>query len=171
MPIDPANTLYYRRARFTTRLPLDRLYGLSHYWIWEVAAGRWRIGLTKFATRMLGDLVEHDFSVGPGAALAVGQSIGTVEGFKAVAEVYCVAAGEFVGGNAALNDDPTLLDTDPYDRGWLYEVNGRPDAAAVDAQGYTRHLDTLIDRLLAQSQENNSQENRGDGTCNTPDIS
>jgi len=166
MPIDPAKTIYYRRARFTTRLPLDRRYGASHYWMREVAAGRWQIGLTKFATRMLGDLVEHDFSIAPGASLAVGQPIGTVEGFKAVAELYSVASGEFAGGNPALNDDPTLLDSDPYDRGWLYEIQGQPDPAAVDAQGYTRLLDTIIDRLLAQS-----QHSAGDDTCFTPDAS
>ncbi len=166
MPIDPPHTLYYRRARFATRLPLDRLYGPSHFWMREVAAGRWRIGMTKFATRMLGDLVEHDFSVGPGAALAVGQSIGTVEGFKAVSELYSVAAGEFVAGNPALNDDPTLLDTDPYDRGWLYEVRGQPDPRAVDAPAYAELLNTIIDRLLAQS-----QHSAGDDTCFTPDIS
>ena len=140
MPIDPANTVYYQRARFTTRLPIDRRYTASHFWLLEVAKGHWRIGFTKFATRMLGDLVEEDFSIGINKPVALGQSIGVVEGFKAVAEVYCVATGVFAGRNAALNQDPTLVDLDPYDRGWLYEVHGESDPNAIDARGYAALL-------------------------------
>jgi glycine cleavage system H protein len=166
MPIDPANTIYYRRARFTTRLPVDRQYVASHFWLLEVAPGCWRVGLTKFATRMLGDLVEYDFSIAVGEAVRLGQPIGSVEGFKAVAELYCVASGTFAGGNPALNQDPTLVDADPYDRGWLYEVHGQSDPVAMGASGYVELLDSIIDRLLEQS-----NQHQGDDTCFRPDIS
>lgn len=166
MPIDPINTLVYRRARFATRLPLDRRYSASHFWLLEVAPSRWRIGFTKFATRMLGDLVEYDFSLTGGDTISLGQSIGSVEGFKAVADLYGVASGVFAGGNAALCDDPTLVDSDPYDRGWLYEVSGAPDPRAVDVHGYAAHLDSIIDQLLRKS-----GSPRGDDTCFTQDMS
>ena len=81
---------------------------------------------------MLGDLVEYNFSLVAGDAMTLGQSIGSVEGFKAPG-LYGVASGALAGGNAALDEDPTLVDTDPYDRGWLYEVRGQPDPGAVNA--------------------------------------
>ena len=57
-------SLYYRRSRFTTRLPRDRRYSPAHYWLFEESPGIWRVGLTKFATRMLGDIVEFELTCG-----------------------------------------------------------------------------------------------------------
>ena len=68
--------LAYKRTRFGTRLPLDLLYTRSHYWLAEVQPGVWRIGFTKFATRMLGDIVEYSFDPEPGQTVAIGAKIG-----------------------------------------------------------------------------------------------
>ena len=144
--------LPYKRSRFQTRLPLQRRYTAGHFWLSEREPGLWRVGLTRFATRMLGDLVEHDFESKPGDAVQVGQVIGWVEGFKAVTDLYCVAAGQFVGGNSDLIDDLALIDSDPYHRGWLYEVRGQPDPASVDVHGYTGILDAAIDQIQGQTQ-------------------
>jgi len=73
-------------------------------------AGVWQVGFAKFAARMLGEMVEYEFSVAAGAPVEVGQSIGWVEGFKAVSDLYSVAAGEFLGSNPALAQDITLVD-------------------------------------------------------------
>ncbi len=59
------------------------------------AVGLWRVGFTKFATRMLGDFVEHAFEPKVGDPVTVGQTIGWVEGFKALTDLYCVADGTF----------------------------------------------------------------------------
>ncbi|MBI2150197.1 MAG: glycine cleavage system protein H [Acidobacteria bacterium] len=138
----------YKRSRFSTRLPAGRRYTAGHYWLAEEQRGIWRIGFTKFATRMLGDLVEYAFSVNVGAAVIVGQEIGTIEGFKAVTALYSVAEGEFLGIGEALESDVTAVESDPYGRGWLYRVKGRPDPASVDVQGYIAILDATIDRML-----------------------
>jgi glycine cleavage system H protein len=156
MPIDPQQTVYYKRARFTTRLPLSHRYDRSHFWLAEETPDVWRIGLTKFATRMLGDLVEWRFEMAVGDSVAVGQTIGWIEGFKAVSDIYCVAAGEFAGPNPELEQDPTLLDRDPYDRGWLYRVRGRPAESSMAVSGYIEHLDATIDRMLQDSQQEKS---------------
>ena len=153
MPIDPQQTVYFKRARFTTRLPLTHRYDRSHFWLAEEAPDVWRVGLTKFATRMLGDLVEWRFDMGLGDSVTVGQTIGWIEGFKAVSDIYCVAAGEFAGPNPELEQDPTLLDRDPYDRGWLYRVRGRPAESSMAVSGYIEHLNATIDRLLEESQQ------------------
>ena len=143
-------TFSYRRSRFSTRLPLDRRYTAAHYWLDAREDDRWRVGFTKFATRMLGDLVEHRFESRAGDAIGLGQPIGWIEGFKAVTEVYSVVAGTFVGPNPELDRDVTLVDSDPYGQGWLYEAQGAVDPDGLDAQGYAAHLDATIDRMLAK---------------------
>jgi len=151
----------YKRARFSTRLPVDRRYTAAHYWLQEESPGVWQVGYTKFATRMLGDLVEYGFSVEPGDAVTVGQDIGSIEGFKAVTTIFSVADGEFLGPSDALRSDITIAETDPYGRGWLYRVRGRPDPASVDADGYVAILDTTIDRLLASRHEAGEEPHEG----------
>ena len=151
MPEDPAQPVYYKRSRFSAKLPADRRYTPSHFWAQEIEPGTWRVGFTKFAIRMLGDFVEHGFGVKAGEPVSVGQAIGSVEGFKAITELYCVVEGEFRGGNAELDQDVTLADSDPYGRGWLYAVRGMPDPAATDVQGYVALLDLTIDKMLEKS--------------------
>ena len=122
MASEARKTVYYKRARFVTHLPVERLYTASHQWIAQEEAGLWRIGFTKFATRMLGDLVEFGFQVEVGDRIEIGQTIGWIEGFKALSDLFSVASGEFAGGNPELEADVTLIDSDPYGRGWLYRV-------------------------------------------------
>src|SRR5262245_41414480 len=100
-------SLYYRRSRFTTHLPRDRRYSPAHYWLLEESPGLWRIGFTRFATRMLGDMVEFDFSVQPGQSISLGDEIGTVEGLKAVTSLFSSGTGRFVGESEQLRKDVT----------------------------------------------------------------
>lgn len=143
-----ADSVFYKRARFSTRLPVDRRYTAAHYWLLEEAPGVWRVGFTKFATRMLGDLVEYDFSIKDGASVTVGQEIGSIEGFKAVTTLYSVVDGEFLGVGEVFGSDITSVESDPYGRGWLYRAKGTPDPQSTDVQGYVDILDATIERLL-----------------------
>jgi glycine cleavage system H protein len=147
MSSDPQPDLYYKRSRFSTRLPWDRLYTASHFWVQEVSPGVWRVGLTKFAARMLGDVVDLEFETPEGAAVEVGQTIGSLEGFKARTELYSVMRGRFGGANPALAVSLDALDTDRYGAGWLYAVEGAPDPEARDAGAYAAVLDATIDRM------------------------
>src|SRR5947199_3557444 len=97
MRVPREQSVYYRRSRFTTHLPSDRRYSPAHYWLLEESAGVWRVGFTKFATRMLGDIVEFDFTVIPGADILVGDEIGSIEGLKAVTSIFSSGAGRFLG--------------------------------------------------------------------------
>jgi glycine cleavage system H protein len=87
MPDDASKNVYYKRSRFSSKLPADRLYSPSHFWMEQTETGLWRVGFTKFATRMLGDLVEHGFAVKTGEQVTLGQTIGWVEGFKALTDI------------------------------------------------------------------------------------
>ena len=139
--------LHYRRARFATQLPLEYLYTPAHYWLGR-SGDTWRIGLTKFATRLLGETVDYGIEAKPGAHLVAGQVIGWIEGFKAVSELLCIAEGKFAGGNAALEHDLILVNRDPYGAGWLYGVEGKPDPTCVPVEAYARILDQTIDALI-----------------------
>ncbi|MBU6401739.1 MAG: glycine cleavage system protein H, partial [Verrucomicrobia bacterium] len=125
----------------------------SHCWIARQADGSWRVGLTRFAVRMLGEMVDLGFEVEPGAPVRSGQIVGWVEGFKAISDLFCIADGNFVEGNAVLKERITLVNGDPHGAGWLYRVRGQPDAKCVDAQVYRQLLDKTIDKILEKQKD------------------
>jgi glycine cleavage system H protein len=141
-------TLHYKRSHFVTQLPIDYLYSPSHAWIARYDEQHWRVGLTKFATRMLGEMVDHGFEIKPGAPVRAGDIIGWVEGFKAISDLFCIAEGRFAGSNPILKEKINSISKDPYHTGWLYLVKGHPDAKCVDVQSYRAILDKTIDRIL-----------------------
>jgi len=141
-------TSFYKRSNFVTHLPEGCLYSPSHFWLREIAPGCWRVGFTKFATRMLGEIVEVQWEKVDSAPVASGEIIGSIEGFKAISDLYCVADGRFAGGNPALRDAIELVSRAPYAEGWLYTIEGRPDAKCVALDAYRALLDTTIDRIL-----------------------
>ncbi len=150
MDSSPLKTLHYKRSHFATQLPVDYLYLPSHAWLARTAEGRWRVGLTKFATRMLGEMVDQAVDVQPGAPVRCGEIIGWVEGFKAISDLYCVVEGSFAEANGGLKENITRISKDPFGAGWLYEAEGSPDARAMDVHTYRDLLDKAIDRILAE---------------------
>ena len=149
-PMTPTPTIYYRRSSFVTHLPTGHLYSPAHAWIARRADGLWHVGLTKFSVRMLGDMVDHGWELAPGAAVGPGQILGWIEGFKAISDLYCIANGEFAGGNPALKERIQVVNKNPYDEGWLYAVRGEPDSQCMDVTAYQQLLDRTIDRILEQ---------------------
>jgi glycine cleavage system H protein len=129
-------------------LPLDYLYSSSHYWIARHEGQVWRVGLTRFATRMLGEIVDCEFEVASGAAVEPGVVLGWIEGFKAISDIFCIARGSFKGPNPALKERIALVNSDPCSAGWLFAVDGEPDHKCVDVRGYCDLLDKTIDRLV-----------------------
>jgi glycine cleavage system H protein len=150
MRSDNPTVLQYKRSRFVTQLPVQYRYSPSHYWMARGEGGLWRIGLTKFATRMLGEMVENAFDVKKGDPVQGGQILGWIEGFKAISDIFCIAEGTFAQANPALREKITLVNKDPYGAGWLYTVEGGPDACCVDVQAYKAILDKTIDKILEQ---------------------
>jgi len=141
-------TLHYKRSRFVTQLPVDYLYSPSHGWIARQEGDLWHVGFTKFAVRMLGDMVDHGFEIEPGAPVQPGQIVGWIEGFKAISDLFCIAEGNFAGANPLLKERITVVNKDPYGEGWLYMVKGKPDSKCVDIHGYHAILDKTIDKIL-----------------------
>ncbi len=154
------STLLYKRATFVTQLPVTHRYAPSHCWLAAAGGGRWRVGFTKFALRMLGELVDVQFDRAPGAPVQPGDVLGSIEGFKAVSDLFCVGRGSFVGANPVLKSNLETLARDPYDAGWLYEFEGEPDSRCLDVQGYQDLLSATIDRILARQKAEESSESK-----------
>jgi glycine cleavage system H protein len=145
---DQPKTVHYKRSHFATQLPVDYLYSPSHFWIAREEGNVWRVGLTKFASRMLGEMVDHGFEAEPDAPVQPGEIVGWIEGFKAISDVFCIGRGAFAGSNAALKGQIALVNKDPYGAGWLYKIRGEPDAQCMGVQEYKAVLDKTIDRIL-----------------------
>ena len=143
----------YKRSRFSTRLLADRLYTAGHSWLEHQGEDVWRIGFTKFAVRMLGEVVELGFETEPGAPVETGQVIGWTEGFKAVTDMFSPLSGRFERFNPSVDKRVQLLTSDPYDKGWLFEIRGRPGDDCLDVHGYVSLLDTTIDKMLGRRHE------------------
>ena len=152
-------TVRFRHAHFSARFPVECLYTPSHFWMRPAsdlptgasadAPRLWHVGFTKFATRMLGELVEMVLEVEPGQHVAGGQRLGTVEGFKAVSDLFCVVDGRLEAANPALTAEACLTHSDPYGAGWLYAVHGTPTPGHLDVHAYVALLTETIDRLQA----------------------
>ncbi len=124
------------------------MYSPSHFWVARIGDGKCRVGFTKFATRMLGEIVEVRFEKTAGAAVASGEIVGSIEGFKAISDLYSCVEGTFSAANPVLASQVELVGEQPYGDGWLYEVDGEPDSRCMPFDAYKSLLDTTIDRIL-----------------------
>jgi glycine cleavage system H protein len=117
--------------------PADARYSDSHEWH-RLAGDVLTLGITRHAVDMLTDVTY--VQVKPvGTRVNAGQAIGEVESVKATSDVYSALAGEIVEVNTALNDDPSLVNTDPYGKGWLCRLKVSEPAkftALMDASAY-----------------------------------
>lgn len=142
--------LLFERAKFRTRLPRGRMYTAGHMWLQEAGEDLWRVGLTRFALRMLGEPVEIDFEIDVDGDVEKGQVLGWLEGFKAVTDLYSPMSGRFAGGNPELGDGLDAVHRSPYERGWLFALRGEPGEDCVDTEGYASFLEATIDKMLGE---------------------
>ncbi|MBL9140162.1 MAG: glycine cleavage system protein H [Verrucomicrobiales bacterium] len=144
-----SSTLFYKRATFVAHLPQHHRYTPSHAWLAPSADSSdvWQVGLTKFALRMLGELVEIRFETAPEQWVSTGEIVGNIEGFKAVSDLYCVVEGRFLGGNPALDQGLEILTRQVHET-WMYQVAGKPDPKTMNVMEYAALLDATIDRIL-----------------------
>ena len=143
----PPNTIHYQRCQFVAQLPVACRYTTSHYWLAPQTEGAWRVGFTKFAVRLLGEPVELTFQIAPGDVISPGQTLGSIEGFKAVVELHAVVSGRLAAINPRLHESLDLLQSDPFGEGWLYSVHGTPQPETLDVHGYSAALDRIIDAM------------------------
>jgi glycine cleavage system H protein len=117
-------------------VPDDLRYTAEHEWVRELDAGLVRVGITDHAQQQLGDVVFVQLPE-VGTALSAGEVMGEVESTKSVSELFAPVAGEVTAVNAALDADPGLVNSGPYDDGWMVEV--RPSGDTVELLDAARY--------------------------------
>lgn len=108
-------------------------YSAEHEWIDESTPAR--IGISQVAADALGDVVYVDLPA-VGDALVAGTTCGEVESTKSVSDLYSPVSGTVVEVNQAAIDDPSLLNSDPYNAGWLFTVEVETEGALLTASEY-----------------------------------
>jgi glycine cleavage system H protein len=112
-------------------VPAELRYTAEHEWV-AIEGETATIGITDFAAQALGDVVFVSLPA-VGATVSAGDPCGEVESYKSVSELYSPVTGEVTAVNEELNDDPALINAEPYALGWIFRV--RLTAAAEAATG------------------------------------
>jgi glycine cleavage system H protein len=112
-------------------VPADLRYTTEHEWV-AIEGETATIGITDFAAQALGDVVFVSLPT-VGATVSAGDPCGEVESYKSVSELYSPVTGEVTAVNEELNDDPALINAEPYQLGWIFRV--RLEAGAEAATG------------------------------------
>ena len=121
--------------------PANLKYDVEHEWV--AIDAPFRIGVSDFAQDQLGDLTYVELP-DVGLVIAKGDEFGTLESTKSVSPLFAPLGGKIVAVNEALNDDPGLVNSDPYGKGWIIEIE--PDsesglASLMDAGAYKKYLE------------------------------
>jgi glycine cleavage system H protein len=123
-------------------IPEGLRYTREHEWVEILDEGRGRVGITHHAQDELGDVVFVELP-GVGDELGGEDVFGTVESVKAVSDLYSPVTGKVIQVNESLEEQPELVNEDPYGQGWMIQVE-LGDAAELDglmsAEQYAAYL-------------------------------
>ena len=118
-------------------VPADLRYTAEHEWV-EIDGNIATIGITDWAQGELGDIVFVELPE-VGFEAVQGEAFGTIEAVKAVSDLYSPVTGKVVEINTGLDDDPMVINRDPYDEGWMIKVEMTDPSEVdnlLDASGY-----------------------------------
>ncbi|MGW8768846.1 glycine cleavage system protein GcvH [Streptomyces sp. NPDC055815] len=101
--------------------PQQLQYTKEHEWLSAAEDGVATVGITEFAANALGDVVYADLPA-VGSTVTAGETCGELESTKSVSDLYSPVTGEVVEANQDVVDDPSLVNTAPFEGGWLFKV-------------------------------------------------
>ncbi len=139
--------LVFMMGNFEASFPVDRLYCKNHMWAQSVGTGRYRLGLTAYAVRLLQDVYFLDLMIEPGMPLKSKQEIGSIESKKAESSLYTPQAGTVATVNLELLNDPTAINLDKYGAGWLFELESS-STEFLEPPQYIEHLSAAWEEVL-----------------------
>ena len=114
----------------------------DHEWVSEAGEGIVRVGITHYAQEALGDVVYVSLPA-VGDTVEPGDSCGEVESTKSVSDLYAPLGGTITAVNDALEGTPELVNSDPYEQGWMYELqlaDGADTSSLLDAAAYQTEI-------------------------------
>jgi len=105
----------------SSKVPADLKYAKSHEWV-RVAGDVATVGITDHAQHELTDIVFVELPE-VGRKLKAGESCAVVESVKTASDIYAPVSGEVTAVNKPVVDDPALVNSDPYGKGWFFQIN------------------------------------------------
>ncbi|MBT8438720.1 MAG: glycine cleavage system protein GcvH [Gammaproteobacteria bacterium] len=123
-------------------VPSELKYTKSHEWLRVEDDGLVTVGISDHAQELLGDLVFVELPE-EGSEFVAGDECCVVESVKAASDVYMPVSGEIIEVNEVLADEPEMINSSPYDNGWLFKIKPSADELAdlMDADAYQATLD------------------------------
>jgi glycine cleavage system H protein len=122
-------------------IPADLRYCPSHEWL-RLEGDTATVGISDHAQQELTDVVFVELPA-LGRTVDAGDPAAVVESVKAASDIYAPAGGEVVEVNPEVADDPSLVNTDPYGKGWIFKLrlkNPAEVATLMDAAAYQAHI-------------------------------
>jgi glycine cleavage system H protein len=126
-----------------TNIPDYLKYTESHEWVHADDEGNARIGITDHAQQALGDLVFVELPA-LGDEIGQGDPCAVVESVKAASDIYTPVSGTVIAVNEDLDADPAIINSDPYNDGWLFElklIDTEELEGLKDAEAYAETLE------------------------------
>jgi glycine cleavage system H protein len=127
-----------------SEIPAGLFYTEEHEYLKPTEEeGVYQVGVTDYAQGELGDVVFLELPA-VGEVFETMDVFGTIEAVKAVSELFCPVAGAVVAVNGALEDDPGLVNSDPYGDGWMIRLRVNDPSALdelLDHKGYRKLVD------------------------------
>jgi len=130
-------------GEFEAVFPVDRNYHRNHMWSQRQSSGTERFGFSAYAVRLLQDVYFLDWAIDAPCNITAGQEIGAIESKKAESSLYSAMSGSLVQFNENLMEDPSAINVDKYDAGWLFEMDDlslTDDTQPLDVEGYLQLL-------------------------------
>ncbi|MRJ07631.1 glycine cleavage system protein GcvH [Ornithobacterium rhinotracheale] len=122
-------------------VPSELKYSKDHEWV-KIEGNVATVGITDYAQSELGDIVFVDVD-SEGDELSAGDIFGSIEAVKTVSDLFMPVAGEVIELNEALDDEPELVNQDPYGKGWIIKVKitDADTSELLDAEAYKEITD------------------------------
>ena len=124
--------------------PKDLKYTKEHEWA-RVEGKIVTIGITRFAVEQLGDITQVDLPK-EGETVRKNDVLGTVESVKAVSDIYAPISGKVLKVNTPLGDTPEYLSDDPYDEGWMVQIEASNEAELAELLDAKAYADFVADQ-------------------------
>jgi len=118
--------------------PSNLKYAKSDEWF-DAESGK--VGITDYAQSQLSDIVFVEILVDEGETIEAGKAIASVESVKASAEIYSPASGKVSGVNKDLPNKPEALNSDPYNVGWMIQLEGGSPGDLMDSAAYEKYCE------------------------------
>lgn len=103
------------------KIPQALKYTKEHEWV-KLEDGVCIIGVTDYAQSELGDIIYLDFTAEKGSEVKQGEVIGSIEAVKTVSEIFSPVSGKIIDLNTSINDNPSIVNSDPYEEGWMIKI-------------------------------------------------